>query len=263
MADIGPTLREARIRARIDMSEVEAQTKIRAKYLRAIENEEWDRLPGPVYVKSFLRTYGDYLGLDSRMLIEEFKHRYEAPIEHEASRPIASFPRERERERAPRGPRGPLLPSWAPIAFVLVVIVVALFVVGTVFGGSRTKPSSPKGIHTTAHHHKTPAKTQSAPAPAPPTPQTVTLQMIPTARLYVCLVNAHGRKLIDGQVFTPGETIPSEAGRKLLLTLGNASVQLKANGRTIPISQSTAAIRLLITPSGQQSIPASMQPTCP
>ena len=56
------------MRARIDISEVEARTKIRAKYLRAIENEEWDLLPGPVYVKSFLRTYGDYLGLDSRML---------------------------------------------------------------------------------------------------------------------------------------------------------------------------------------------------
>ena len=66
MADIGTTLREARMRARIDITEVETRTKIRAKYLRAIENEEWDLLPGPVYVKSFLRTYGDFLGLDSR-----------------------------------------------------------------------------------------------------------------------------------------------------------------------------------------------------
>ncbi|MGN6167506.1 MAG: helix-turn-helix domain-containing protein, partial [Solirubrobacteraceae bacterium] len=73
MAGIGSTLRDARIRARIDIAEVEARTKIRAKYLRAIENEEWDLLPGPVYIKSFLRTYGDYLGLDSRMLVEEFK----------------------------------------------------------------------------------------------------------------------------------------------------------------------------------------------
>ena len=56
MADIGTTLREARMRARIDISEVESRTKIRAKYLRAIENEEWELLPGPVYVKSFLRT---------------------------------------------------------------------------------------------------------------------------------------------------------------------------------------------------------------
>src|SRR3979409_2385687 len=109
MADIGATLREARMRNRIDINEVETRTKIRAKYLRAIENEEWDMLPGPVYVKSFLRTYGDYLGLDSRQLVDEYKRRYERPTDHEL-RPIASLGRERE-----RGARGPLLPPWAGI----------------------------------------------------------------------------------------------------------------------------------------------------
>ena len=51
MPEIGATLREARMRARIDVSEIEAQTKIRAKYLRALENEEWDLLPGPTFVQ--------------------------------------------------------------------------------------------------------------------------------------------------------------------------------------------------------------------
>src|SRR6266480_471614 len=123
MAEIGPTLREARIRARIDMSEVEARTKIRAKYLRAIENEEWDLLPGPVYVKSFLRTYGDFLGLDSRLLVDDYKRRYERP-DHDM-RPVASISRERE-----RAAKGPLLPPWAIIGGVLVAIVVALWFVG-------------------------------------------------------------------------------------------------------------------------------------
>lgn len=257
MADIGPTLREARIRAKVDVSEVETDTKIRAKYLRAIENEEWDRLPGPVYAKSFLRTYGDYLGLDSRMLVEEFKRRYERPTEHEPPAPIASFPREHERERTPRGP---LLPSWAPIGFVLIVIVAALFVVGTVFGGGSSKSNSPAGLHAGRRRHPT---TTQRPAPAPPKPQTVTLQMVPTGPVYVCLVNAHGNKLIDERTFTTGETIPTEAGRKLLLTLGNANVQLKANGHSVPLAQAPTAIRLLITASGQQHILPSMQPTCP
>jgi len=57
------------MRARIDISELEAETKIRAKYLRALENEEWDLLPGPTYVKSFLRSYADALGLDGRLLV--------------------------------------------------------------------------------------------------------------------------------------------------------------------------------------------------
>src|ERR1044072_5937638 len=77
MADIGATLREARMRKRIDISEIESETKIRAKYLRALENEEWDLLPGPTYVKSFLRTYAEALGLDGKLLIEEHKLRHE------------------------------------------------------------------------------------------------------------------------------------------------------------------------------------------
>ena len=77
MPDIGATLREARMRARIDISEVEAGTKIRAKYLRALENEEWDLLPGPTYVKSFLRTYAEALDLDAKLLVDEYKLRHE------------------------------------------------------------------------------------------------------------------------------------------------------------------------------------------
>ena len=99
MADIGSTLREARMRARIDITEVETRTKIRAKYLRAIENEEWDLLPGPIYVKSFLRTYGDFLGPRQRMLIDEFKRRLRAPADHDL-RPIVVARPERERDRA-------------------------------------------------------------------------------------------------------------------------------------------------------------------
>ena len=79
MPEIGQTLRETRMRNRVDITEVEAGTKIRAKYLRALENEEWDLLPGPTFVKTFLRTYADYLGLDSRLLVEEYKQRFERP----------------------------------------------------------------------------------------------------------------------------------------------------------------------------------------
>src|SRR5919206_2327204 len=79
MPEIGETLRETRMRRRIDMTEVESATKIRAKYLRALENEEWDQLPGPTFVKTFLRTYAEYLGIDPKLLVEEYKQRFERP----------------------------------------------------------------------------------------------------------------------------------------------------------------------------------------
>src|SRR5947209_6955472 len=163
MPEIGATLREARMRARIDISEVETRTKIRAKYLRAIENEEWELLPGPVYAKSFLRTYGDYLGLDSRMLVDEYRSRYERPSDHEL-RPIGTLSRERE-----RGERGPLLPPWALVGIVLVAIVVVLFIVGSLSGGEKkAQPPSGSGAAKARHRHR-----PRHAAAAPVTPRTV------------------------------------------------------------------------------------------
>src|SRR3712207_4110748 len=103
MPEIGAALREARMRQRIDISEIEAQTKIRAKYLRALENEEWDLLPGPTFVKSFLRTYAEALGLDARLLLEEYKLRHERLSEADLM-PIAPPGKRRQSER--RGPPG-------------------------------------------------------------------------------------------------------------------------------------------------------------
>ena len=99
MPEIGDQLRETRMRNRIDITEVEAATKIRAKYLRALENEEWDLLPGPTFVKTFLRTYADYLGLDARNLVEEYRSRYERSSGPELT-PFGPSPRQPPRAAA-------------------------------------------------------------------------------------------------------------------------------------------------------------------
>jgi cytoskeletal protein RodZ len=258
VTDIGSTLREARMRERIDISEVEAQTKIRAKYLRAIENEEWDLLPGLVYAKSFLRTYGDYLGLDSRMLLDEFRRRYEHPSDHDV-RPmgsIAARDRDRDRDRRPRPSR---IPSWVPIAVVVIVILAVLYVVGrgTQSSSSNSSPAT-SATHRPHHHHATPTTSV-----AHSLPTTATLRLVPTGAVYVCLVNGQGTKLINEQTFSVGQTIPTERAANLLLTLGNASVQMKVNGKAVPVTASPTAIRLMITPTSVRHIPLSEAPTCP
>ncbi len=254
MPEIGATLREARMRARIDVSEVEARTKIRAKYLRAIENEEWDLLPGQVYAKSFLRTYGDFLGLDSRSLLDEFKRRYEGPSDHE-NLPVTPLGRERERQR-----RRPPLPSWAPVGIVVVVILGLLFVVGALTQqGSSSGPSHrPKRAR-----HASQALTRTTTTTTAAAPASVTLQLTPTGTVYVCLVDGAGRKLINERTFSVGQTIPSKTAHKLLLTLGNASVTMKANGKPYSVTPSPIAIRLEVSPSGVTHIPFTVKPTCP
>src|SRR5512132_964573 len=126
MLDIGAQLRETRMRRRIDISEVEAATKIRAKYLRALENEEWSLLPGPTFVKTFLRTYAEYLDLDARSLVEEYRQRYERPSTTELT------PRRRR----------PVLGPWVLVAGVFVGLLAALYVLGTSGGDDEPPPAS-------------------------------------------------------------------------------------------------------------------------
>src|ERR1700694_2134736 len=134
MPEIGETLRDARMRGRIDVSEIEAQTKIRAKYLRALENEEWGLLPGPTFVKSFLRTYAQALGLDGKALVEEYRLNHETPSDT-LLEPLVSSPR-RARAHAGGGrPAGG--PSRAYMALVgVVVLIITLLIVALINGGS-------------------------------------------------------------------------------------------------------------------------------
>src|SRR5690349_10833745 len=76
MFEIGNSLREARVRQQIELGEAELSTKIRGKYLRALEEESFDVLPAQTYVKGFLRSYADYLGLDGQLYVDEFNSRY-------------------------------------------------------------------------------------------------------------------------------------------------------------------------------------------
>jgi transcriptional regulator with XRE-family HTH domain len=85
--EIGNTLREARVRRTLTLRQVEEDTKIRVKYVQAMENEDWDVMPGATYVKGFLRTYATYLGLDADVIIAEFRSR-DLPAAPESTEPF-------------------------------------------------------------------------------------------------------------------------------------------------------------------------------
>src|SRR5687768_10834006 len=143
MPDIGESLREARMRARVDISEIESQTKIRAKYLRALENEEWDLLPGPTYVKSFLRTYAEALDLDAKLLVDEYKLRHERLSEGVLQLINAAAPgRERRRKK-------PILPPWFFDAVIIAGLVFALYLLGRDNGEPPTAATPPPATTTT------------------------------------------------------------------------------------------------------------------
>src|SRR3954463_8164698 len=111
------------MRQRLDITDVEAQTKIRAKYLRALENEDFGMLPGATFVKSFLRTYAEFLGLDPHLLVEEYRVRHDPRDESE----LTPLPRRRTGSHRRHPPRGP---AWLPLAATVVEILALMLVLG-------------------------------------------------------------------------------------------------------------------------------------
>jgi cytoskeleton protein RodZ len=264
MPEIGSTLREARMRARIDITEVEQATKIRAKYLRALENEEWNLLPGSTFIKSFLREYADYLGLDARTLVEEYKLRYDRPSEQDLMPLSPRLGRERRGGPGPayRAPR--TAPRWLIVGSALVAILALLWIVGSL-GGGGDDGGSPGT--TAAATERTPSTSTTGQRPtrrraAPVAPTQASVRIVPTATLYVCLVDGGGRVLIPGSQFEAGQQVPVYRARKLLITLGNNAVQLRVNGRPQPVAASSTAIAYEITRAGARSLPLDQAPTC-
>ncbi len=74
--EIGNSLREARVRQAIELGDAEQATKIRSKYLRALEEERFEVLPAQTYVKGFLRAYAEFLGLDGQIYVDEYNSRF-------------------------------------------------------------------------------------------------------------------------------------------------------------------------------------------
>src|SRR3954470_3967153 len=99
MFEIGTSLREARVRQGVDLLEAERATKIRGKYLRALEDEEFETLPAQTYVKGFLRNYAEYLGLDGQLYVDEYNSRFVVEAGEEPFRPRRSTPVRTRRQR--------------------------------------------------------------------------------------------------------------------------------------------------------------------
>jgi transcriptional regulator with XRE-family HTH domain len=127
--EIGSSLREARTRQGLDLNEMEFRTKVRAKYLRALEAEQFDQLPGHTYIKGFLRTYADSLGMDGQLYVDEYNSRYVSGDEDQPLR-TRRVPNRGRRQRQQRESR------LVAIAVIAIVVLTALVIAAWKFGGT-------------------------------------------------------------------------------------------------------------------------------
>jgi hypothetical protein len=255
---VGRTLRETRTRRKIDLADVEAATKIRSRFLRAIENEEWDQLPGEIYGRAFIRAYASHLGLDGERLAEEQRR------DRGAARPGEGLPRadpvpaRQPRRRSPRR-----VPSVSPrllAAVVSAVLVAILIVVGLSSGGDSPQPTG-AAKHGRSAHGKAEGNAADAEAPRAQ-PGGHVVELTANAEVWVCLLDAGGEPLIDGQILSAGSSEGPYRSGSFTVSFGNGEVTMMVDGQQASIPQTSSPVGYSIGGGALRPLSEGERPTC-
>ena len=221
MFDLGSSLREARVRQGLDYPQVELATKIRAKYIRALEDEAFEVLPSETYVKGFLRSYAEYLGLDGQLYVDEYISRYGSERWYEET------PR-RARVHQHRGvERKVVLAALAGIAALTALVIVAWK-----FGGGDASNGIPPRVA------------------APAAPKVTALQLRGVRKgsyVEVHRGSATGR-LVLAATIAPGDVQQIIGKRFWLYIKRSTGLRVSLGGRTVSLPARTN-LRVLVTPS--------------
>jgi Helix-turn-helix domain/RodZ C-terminal domain len=231
--EIGNSLREARVRKELDFPELEQGTKIRAKYLRALEDEAFETLPGPTYVKGFLRTYADYLGLDGQLYVDEYNVRYgngDEVLERGVRSAPAPRPRQRQRRRRRKFESNVV---WFTV--VGIGVVAALVIAAWRFGGGE--------------HTKLPLST---PAKVPARTGGLIVRATKGDTLLIVRSGSDSGKQVYQGTLTKGTAQRFGTRKGLWVYLGSPeNVRLKLNGRVVLVGGGQP--RSLIVPASSGS----------
>src|SRR5262245_61789731 len=215
--EIGNSLREARVRRGVDFAQAELATKIRGKYLRALEDEQFELLPAETYVKGFLRTYAEYLGLDGQLYVDEYNSRFVTGDEYEGRRSQPRRSSARPQRRTRRTETTIVLVALAAIAILTVVVISAWT------SSNDNKPPAGRTKHTAA-------KTPKVPAPL--------LGVTPvrgSTHVTARVGSATGAIKFDGTVQKGDEPLAIR-GKRLWVTIDSPeNVRMAVRGKTIHV----------------------------
>ena len=249
---IGDELRQERRSRGIELEEVEAATGVRVRFLQAIEEEDWERLPGEFYARAFTRTYAGYLGLDPAEFALE--PRPDRIGEGDAGPRVE--PRQVPDVPSAKQPRR-WLPVGAAVAALVLVAVAVIVLVASLDNDGSTRssvPTAPQGGGAGAPQH------QSKP---PPTPPATSLRLVATDEVWVCLLNGKGEPLIDGQILEAGAEEGPFHSRRYSMSFGNGGVELTVDGAAAATPESSSPVGYAVSAGGKVSeIPEGERPEC-
>ena len=230
------------MRQQVDVADVEAATKIRAKYLRALENEEFDLLPGPTFVRSFLKTYAEHLGLDARVLVEEYRASHEAPPEEEPPPTFAAGRPPGRRE--PRYERGPP-PTGLIVAGGVVALLLLLLVLGLTGGDGQDSDAGGEQAEERSRGESARERRRPPARERRKASKRVTLRVVPADATYVCVDRGPGQTPVYEGSLSVARTF---RGKRLRLNLGRPSARVTANGRRVRLGSGTSSVGFAFTP---------------
>ena len=265
MAAISETLRQARLRSGADLDKLAAATKINPRYLRAIESGEFDKLPGGIFARMFVKQYADALGLDGAAFAEEFQRssqfgNYAAPDVRSIAETRSSFhPNVRGLSSAGERVRDERLTSALSS---LIWVVAAIGVCAAAYYGLAPLPARSGSAHDSTVTNAAPAPAPtSTPAPSPAKepaaqPQTTTpapqpaaapaptpapapaatgpIQLVLNAIEPVWVTAIADGKTVLAEVVPAGSSKTIVASKGARLTLGNAGgVDITFNGKKL------------------------------
>lgn len=240
MFEIGSTLREARVRRQLTLQQVEEDTKIRVKYLQAMENEDFDLMPGQAYVKGFLRTYAGYLGLDPQIILDEFNSRdlpREEPQPFGGSSVIGKPHSHRRRN------------TLAFIAVAGLLVLAVIYVLGLNSNGTTGSPDAGGVAPGPLSPSPSPSPTRTTPKPSPSPSFAADEVRISTVAgdcwLEVREGDAGGTVLFSGTV--PRGKTRVFRGDPLWLRVGNPqALSIRVGGKVMPPLQGVGPLLVTI-----------------
>jgi cytoskeleton protein RodZ len=257
-ASIGQELRSARAERGTELIEAERVTKIRVKFLEAMEEDRWEDLPGPPYTRGFLSSYAHFLGLDEEEILDRYKREAEPPEHLEA---IPSKVIQPGSLATPRSVR----PTALVIAGLVVVILLGV-VIGVSLGGSGGDGEQKKGQKSAKSKGSGGTSSSTSPVtstgPTTTTSSEVSLELRATDLVWVCVVDDRGRPEVNSETLNPGDTRGPFEGPTFEATFGNGSIEMTVNGEPARVPRLAEPLSFRVTPEGAERLDPGSGPTC-